>query len=104
MPTLPIVPDLDVLENSRSCFVSRREDTVIEFALERAKDTLDAAVIPTVAIATHALFHAVPFVEACDGNGSVLHAAIKVGKSPSVDRPRSTAICRASRSILDSMR
>ena len=80
MPTLPIVPDLDVLENSRSCFVSRREDAIIEFALESAKGTLDAGVIPTVALATHALFHAVPFVEVRNGSVSVLHAAIGVGK------------------------
>ena len=76
MPTLPIVPDLNVLENNRSRFISRREDAIIELAFERAEETLDAGIVPAVTLATHALLHAMPFVEACNGSVSILHAAI----------------------------
>ena len=76
MPTLPIVPDLDVLKNNRSRFISRREDAIIELAFERAEATLDAGIVPAVALATYALLHAMPFVEACNCSVSILHAAI----------------------------
>ena len=75
MPTLPIIPDLDVLENNRSRIISRREDAIIELAFERAEETLDAGIVSAVALATHALLHAMPFVESCNGSVGVLHAA-----------------------------
>ena len=55
MSALAVVERLDVLEDRRSRFLSRLEDTKIhEFELQGRKEALDDGVVPTIAAAAHA--------------------------------------------------
>jgi len=79
VPALPVVPDLDELENGATRFRSRREEAVDQqFLRERGEETLDDRIVPAVADATHAGGEVRTGEQLLIRRARVLHAAIRM--------------------------
>jgi len=79
VPALPVVPDLDELEDGATRFRSRREEAVDQqFLRERGEETLDDRIVPAVADATHAGGEVRTGEQLLIRRARVLHAAIRM--------------------------
>lgn len=77
MTTLPIVPDFDPFENSRTRLLTSVECLVFnQFKFKCAEETFDYRVVPTIRFSAHARHDKMPVVKALHRIGGVLRTAV----------------------------
>jgi len=83
VPPLPVVEDLDVLENRRPSLLVRGEVGLVDpLHLQAAEETLRHVVVPAVALATHAALDASGLQQLLGVLAGVLTAPVRVVQQP----------------------